>query len=323
MNSKDQLLGYLKENKGQWISGEALSTRIDVTRSAVWKQICALRDEGYRIESSPRKGYILRSVPDLLLPAEIQQNLGTEFFGKVGIYHFIETDSTNIQAKALALDGAPEGTLVVAEKQNMGKGRKGRKWFSDSIGGIYCTMILRPSTTPNEALKIPLLTALVAVKTLLKTTSLKPTIKWPNDILVNGKKLGGILTEISTEVDAVDFVIVGFGININTESFPEDIKDIATSVTIETGIPMNRAAFLKEYLSLYEQTYGIFTREGFNPLMGEWRKLTHIIGHMITVDMIGKRLTGEVEDIDREGALLLRDEEGEIHRIYSGDVTYL
>ncbi len=323
MTTKDLLLGYLKQENGNWVSGEALSTRIDVTRSAVWKQVCALRDEGYKIESSPRKGYILKSVPDLLLPGEIQQNLKTEFFGKVGIYHFAETDSTNIQAKALAAEGAPEGTLVVAESQSRGKGRKGRKWFSRSLGGIYSTIILRPKIAPNEALKIPLLTALVAVKTLLAITPIKPTIKWPNDILVNGRKLGGILTEISTEVDEVDFVIVGFGININTAEFPDDIKPIATSVLLETGRTLSRTLFVKEYLKNYEEIYGIFIKGGFDPLMNEWRTLTNIVGHMIAVDMIGKRVTGQVEKIDKEGALILWDEQGNQHRIYSGDVTYL
>jgi len=230
MSTKDQLLLYLKERKGDWVSGEALSNKIAVSRSAVWKHICKLREEGYVIESSPKKGYLLRKAPDLLFPNEIREGLDTKVFGKRDIVYFTETDSTNTRAKDLAARGAPEGTLVISERQTKGRGRKGRSWFSPSQGGIYTSLILRPSISPSEAPKITLLSAVVVAETLRSLTGLSAIIKWPNDILINGKKIAGILTEMSTEMDAIDYIVVGLGLNVNTPDFPDDIREKATSI---------------------------------------------------------------------------------------------
>lgn len=323
MSKRDQLLLYLKERKGNWVSGEALGNKIAVSRSAVWKHICKLRQEGYVIESSPRKGYLLRKVSDLLVPNEIREGLDTKIFGKRDIVYFTETDSTNTRAKDLAAGGALEGTLVISEKQTKGRGRKSRDWFSPSQEGIYLSLILRPTISPSEAPKITLLTAVVVAETLLRLTRLNINIKWPNDILVNGKKIAGILTEMSTEMDAIDYIVVGLGLNVNTPIFPDDIREKATSIFIETSKHFPRARFIHEYLQLYEEYYEIFKRTGFEPIIKRWKEFTNMIGKRIIVEMISKKYSGEVQDIDRDGALILKDNKGRSHRIIFGDVTVI
>jgi len=321
MSTKDKLLSYLKERKGDWVSGEALSNKIAVSRSAVWKHICKLREEGYVIESSSKKGYLFRKASDLLLPNKIREGLDTKVFGKRDIVYFTETDSTNTRAKDLAAKGAPEGTLVISEKQNKGKGRKGRSWFSPSQEGIYASLILRPSISPSEAQKTTLLTAVVVAEALRTLTGLSVIIKWPNDILINGKKIAGILTEMSTEMDSIDHIVVGLGLNVNTPDFPDDIRETATSIFIETGKHFPRVRFIQEYLKWYEEYYEIFKRTGFEPVIKRWKELTNMIGQRITVEMVSKKYFGEVQDIDKDGVLILKDNRGRSHRIFSGDVT--
>ena len=321
LSTKDQLLSYLKAAGGKWVSGESLSNKLTVTRSAVWKQVAKLREEGYVIASSPKKGYLLRKTSPMLLPNEIREELATEVFGKRDIVYFKEIDSTNTRAKELADQGAAEGTLVISEKQTNGRGRKGRSWFSPSQGGIYASLILRPSIPPSEAPKTTLLTAVAVAETLLSLTRLKVSIKWPNDILVSGKKIAGILTEISAEMDAIDYIVVGLGLNVNTPDFPGDIRDKATSILIETGRHFPRVKIIKEYLKQYEKYYEIFGRIGFEPIITRWKELTNIVGRWITVRATNTEYTGEVHDIDNDGVLILKDSAGKLHRIVSGDVS--
>jgi BirA family biotin operon repressor/biotin-[acetyl-CoA-carboxylase] ligase len=282
-----------------------------------------LREEGYLIESSPKKGYLLRKAPDMLLPNEIRDGLDTEVFGRHEIVYSREIDSTNTKAKELASAGSPEGTLVISEAQTTGRGRKGRTWFSPPRGGIYISLILRPTISPGEAPKITLLTAVVVAETLLSLTPLSVHIKWPNDILIRGKKVAGILTEMSTEMDAINYVVVGLGLNVNTPDFPDDILDKATSVLIETGEVFSRVRLIREYLKWYEKYYGLFQSTGFEPVMRRWKELSNIIGKKIMVEVIGNQFTGEVRDIDEEGILILKDDQGNDHRIVSGDITLI
>ena len=325
MSTRDRLLSYLKEEKGNWISGELLSNKLAVSRAAIWKHVRKLKEDGYVIESSPKKGYLLSNSPDLLLPSEIEEGLDTKVFGKGNIIYFKETDSTNIKAKDLAAKGAPEGTVVVAEKQTKGRGRRGRSWFSPSGDGIYTSLILRPTMSPGETPRITLMTAVAMAEALLSLTQLKIRIKWPNDILVNGKKIAGILTEISTEMDGVNYIIVGLGLNVNTpaESFPAEIKGEATSILIETGKQFPRAPLVREYLRWYEKYYEIFNKRGFESIIHRWKELADIAGQQIVVDVLGEKYIGEVLDVDSDGVLILRDSKGNTHRIFSGDVTLM
>lgn len=321
--TKDQLLLYLKENQGNWVSGELISNNLSVSRAAIWKHIRNLKEEGYVIESASKKGYFLSESSDPITADEIRQGLCTKVFGKKNIIFLNETDSTNTRAKELAAQGAPEGTLVIAEKQTEGRGRRGRSWFSPPGGGIYFSLILRPVISPGETPKITLMTAVVLAETLISLMKLKLRIKWPNDILVNGKKLAGILTEISTEMDAVNYIIVGLGLNVNTqfEKFPQDIKENATSILIENGKQFPRVKLIQHYLKLYEIYYDMFKNNDFEPIMKRWRELADIIGKQIRVDVIGKTHIGKVVDVDNDGVLILKDDQGRLQRIFSGDVT--
>lgn len=325
MSTKQQLLVYLKEGKGTWVSGEFLAHKIAVSRSAVWKHIASLKHDGYVIESSRKKGYLLRRTSDLLLADEIREGLSTNVLGKGEISYFRETDSTNTRAKYLANEGAPEGTVVVAEKQTQGRGRRGRTWFSPPGGGIYTSIILRPPIPPNEAPKLTLLTSVALAEALLSLTALEVKIKWPNDILIKGRKVAGILTEISTEMDRIDYVIIGVGVNVNTprEDLSPDIADTATSVLMETGKVFPRIVLLRAFLEWLEIYYEAFKTKGFDPILSRWTHLADIIGRRIRVDLMDNVRVGKVLDVDKDGFLILQDRKGMIERIISGDVTLL
>jgi len=325
MSTKDQLLSYLKEEKGTWISGEFLGHRLTISRTAIWKHIGALKEEGYIIESSRKKGYVLRESPDSLLESEILEGLKTGVFGKRGIFHFSDTDSTNIRAEHLANEGTPEGAVVVAECQMRGKGRRGRIWFSPPGEGIYASVILRPQISPNEAPKLTLMASVAVAETVLSYAPMDVGIKWPNDVLIKGRKVAGILTEISAEMDRVHHVIIGIGLNVNTpsENFPPDIRDEATSLFIETGTIFPRAGILRTCLERLEKQYETFKAHGFDPVMNRWKQLTDIIGKRISVDVIDTTHPGLVHDISEDGFLILRDQDGSLRRIISGDVSLL
>ena len=323
MAARDQILLHLEKGKGNWVSGESLAKKLAVSRSTIGKHISQLKDDGYQIESSPKKGYLLQKTSDLLTPREIRDALETKVFGKRDIVYFTEADSTNTKAKDLATKHAPEGALVLSEKQTKGRGREERNWFSPSRDGIYLSLILRPTIPPREAPGITLLTAVAVAEALLSLTRLKIAIKWPNDILVGGKKLAGILTEIGTQGDSIDYVVVGLGLNVNTPRFPDDIRDKATSMLIETGKRFSRVKVIREYLKWYEAYYEVFKNIGFEPIRKRWRELTNMIGQQITVEMIDKRCRGEVQDIDKDGALIITDRTGKSHRIIFGDVTVI
>ncbi len=320
MTTKDFLLACLKDAKGNWVSGESLSDRLSVSRSAIWKHIHSLRKEGYLIQSSPGKGYLLEKASDRLLPEEIREGLTTQVLGRKDIHHLMETVSTNTTAKELAANGAAEGTLVVSEMQTGGKGRLGRRWFSPFGEGIYLSVILRPTVSPAEAPKMTLTAAVALAEALHTAIDIHPSIKWPNDIFLRGKKLAGILTEISTEMDAVDYMVIGLGLNVNTVSFPFEIREKATSLSIETGQTQSRAFIIREFLKWFDGYYERFERGDFASILDRWRQFSLISGCRITVETIGKEYRGKALDIDTDGFLMIEDDEGHIHRIYSGDI---
>jgi BirA family biotin operon repressor/biotin-[acetyl-CoA-carboxylase] ligase len=323
MATKDLLLLYLKEKRGSWVSGESLSNEMAVSRAAIWKHVRKLKEEGYLIESSPKKGYLFIKDSDLLLPNEIREGLRTRVFGKMDIHYFKEVDSTNMKAKELAEGGAGEGTVVIAESQTAGRGRRGREWFSSSGNGIYATLILRPAMPPIGAPRITLMTAVAVAEAILSLVQLDLKIKWPNDILIKGRKLAGILTEITTEMDAVNYIVVGLGLNVNTpsESFPKEIREKATSIFIETGEQFSRTRLIRTCLEHFEKYYRMFKKNEFSPIIHRWKQLSDIVGKNISVDVIGQKHVGKVVDIDDDGVLILKDGQGRIQRIFSGDVT--
>lgn len=322
MATRNKLLECLKTDKDGWISGEILSNQLKVSRAAIHKHIKKLRQDGYNIESSTKKGYRIGEYHDLISVHEIQNNLATKTFGRKKILVLKETDSTNMQAKKLAAEGEPEGTIVIAESQHAGRGRKGREWFSPIGSGIYSSMILRPQIPPTEAPGITLMTAVAAAESLISVMGIPVKIKWPNDILLNGKKMIGILTEISTEMDSVDYIVVGIGINVNTlaSDFPAALQHTATSLYAETGSRYSRVGLFKTFLQQFEKYYDLFKQKGFDGIRDRWKSHTDIIGKNVTVRKIGEEITGCIIDIDAEGVLILKDAAAKVHRIFSGDL---
>lgn len=321
---RELLLHHLKEGRGTWVSGQFLSERMAMSRSAVWKQVGALKADGYGIESSTRKGYRLVGVPDLLRIEEVRDGLQTRVLGRTEARHYRETDSTNSRARELAAGGAPEGTLVVAEGQSRGRGRRERAWFSPPFLGVYASLVLRPSIPPGEAPRMAILAAVAVAEAIRSETGLPVTIKWPNDILAGGRKIAGILLELATDMGAVDYLVIGVGINVNVPSglFPPEIRPLATSVLIETGSEIPRVGLLRRCLESLDIWYDRFTAEGFAPVLACWKAMSRMIGQRVVVQVPGRDLAGIVTDVDENGFLLLRDDGGRDHRIFSGDVSF-
>lgn len=325
MGTKDRLLQLLRTGKESWVSGGRLSGELSVSRAAISKHVRKLRQDGYRIDSAPGKGYRLTRTLDLILAEEIREGLSTTIFGQQEIVCFKQTDSTNHRARIRAGEGSPEGTLVVTEAQSQGRGRKGRQWFSPEGTGIYLSLILRPKISPAHAPCMTLMTAVALADALTSLLPLAITIKWPNDILVKGRKLAGILTEISTDMDSVDYIVAGLGVNVNTPMamFPAPLKPVATSILRETGAFFPRVRLIQAFLREFERCYHCFGMGDFQSVMARWKHYADIIGRRIQVEMIDRRLRGEVVDVGHDGVLILKDDRHQRHRIFSGDVSLL
>jgi BirA family transcriptional regulator, biotin operon repressor / biotin---[acetyl-CoA-carboxylase] ligase len=319
------LLNVLKLNQGQWVSGEELAQRLSMTRSAIWKKVGLLKEEGYEIEAIPRRGYRLLAIPDLLLLQEIRDRLNTLVLGKRGIRRYISTDSTNNRAKELAAGGAAEGVVVIAEEQAQGRGRLDRLWFSPGGENIFVSLILRPSLPPQTAPRMVLLTAVAAADALRAVTGLPATVKWPNDVLVNGRKIAGILVEMAMEMDTIDYLVVGIGINVNSaaDRFPADIRGRVTSVLTETGQPFSRVLLLCRFLELLEEGYNAVRKSGFEPIITRWKALTDMLGKQAAIRTIDGSYKGVITDMDHDGFLIIRDDRGAERHLVSGDITIM
>jgi len=321
MTIKDKILEKLIKNKGKSVSGEQLASELSVSRTAIWKHIKVLKDEGYMIDSSTNIGYSLNETPDTLTPGEIKAGLKTKVIGK-DIKYFKETESTNIIAREIA-DSVEEGTIVIAESQTAGRGRMGRKWISPE-GGIWLSIILKPRIEPLYAPRITLLAGVSVAKTM-QGFGLPAKIKWPNDVLIHGKKVCGILTEIGAEVDLIDYLIVGIGIdaNVDTESFPEEIRDSSTSLKKEMGKEINRVEFVRKLLEEFELLYLKFKKEGFTKILEEWRNMSATIGEWVKISTQTHTIYGEAIGVDNEGALILETSDGQLEKILAGNCEHL
>lgn len=320
------ILDLFHTTKANFLSGEHISCELKITRSAVWKQINQLRRLGYIIEAVPSKGYRLFSAPDIISSANMEPFLKTEVIGKNIICHQ-KTASTNADAFRIAEEGAREGTTVIADCQEKGKGRLGRVWTSPPAVNLYCSIILRPLIMPYQAPQLTFLSAVAVARAIEITTNLKPQIKWPNDILIDGCKIAGLLNEMSAETDLINFVILGIGVNINMtrEQFPKDLRNPATSLFIEQQKTVSRVEFCATMLNELELLYAEFHKNGFEPVRKEWQKRSIATGRAIAVsDGDLERVRGECVGIDEDGALLLRKpDDGSIVQIHSGDVRII
>lgn len=323
-SNRDKILSILYNSFGHWVSGEDISRELGISRTAVWKNINILRDTGYIIESSNKSGHRLTSSNNILNEFAVRQNLTTSVFGKRDIHIFESIGSTNIEAFQLATAGAPEGTIVLADSQNAGKGRMGRAWSSPSGKNVYISVILRPTIPPYLAPRLTIVTAVALSDTLKDAGVPEHRIKWPNDILVKDKKLSGILTEMKGDTDAIEFIITGIGININAtlDDYPPELHSTVTSLNIILNRITDRNDFIALLLSNFEKNYNRFLQGEFSGILTTWKEQADIVNREIKVQQFNEIFSGRVIDLNEDGNLIV-DTGVEIRTVNSGDINYL
>ena len=318
---KDKILDLLKENKNEFVSGQEISKKLGVTRAAIWKHINSLKENGYDIDSVSKKGYKLILCPDILTNDEIKSHLNTEFMGR-NIIHFEELDSTNLFAKKIADTLEGEGHTIITERQFNGRGRLGRQWVSQNSNGIWMSIILRPSLSIFEVSKITQVVA-AAVNLAFANQGIETKIKWPNDIIIKDKKVCGILTELNSEVNNINYVVVGIGINVNNsiEDFPEELRNIATSVFIETSKKLKRNILVAEILNNFEKLYIDLNNNDFSKSLDICRKNSYVIGKEINLIKNQETKVAKAIDINEAGELVVEYKNGDIDNIISGEIS--
>ena len=305
------------------VSGADLAARLGISRAAVWARIEELRRLGYDIEASPHGGYRLLHTPDLLHADDLLSRLGpTRVIGR-DIRVFQETTSTNDVAEKLARDGVREGVVVFAESQTRGRGRLGRKWVSPRGKGLWFSVLLRPALRPQAATRLTIMSATALVRSLESCTGLAPEIKWPNDILVGGRKVAGILTELHAELDSVRYLILGIGVDVNAgaNDFPAELRSLATSLKAETGEAVDRGDLAAAMLRDLDRDYDRVCHSRFEEVADEWEQHCRTIGRQVVIQVGDRRIQGRAESLDEDGALLVRSQHGHLERIIGGDVT--
>jgi len=322
MTTDAKILSALREN-ADGVSGADLAEQLGVSRAAVWARIEELRRLGYEIEAGPHFGYRLVSAPDVLHADDLLVRLGrTKVVGR-DIRVFEQTTSTNDVVEKLARDGVKEGAVVFAESQTRGRGRLGRKWLSPGRKGLWFSVLLRPDLRPQEATQLTVASATALRRAIHAVTGLPLEIKWPNDILIDGKKVAGILTELSAEPDRVRHIILGIGVDVNQVAgdFPAELRKLATSLKIESGRMISRAELATAILRELDRDYARIGAGEFAALADEWQEYCKTIGRDVTIRTGERRLRGRAESLDDDGALLLRTEHGHLERVTGGDVT--
>jgi len=315
---KEQILKILRTS-GDYISGQDLCQGLKVSRTAIWKTIQTLREDGYVIDAVSHKGYLLKGLPDVITDSEILSQLDTEEMGK-HIYYYKQIESTNNEARLLAEQGAVHGSLVLTGQQTAGKGRCGRSWASPKDEGIAMSLLLKPQILPLSASMLTLVKAL-AVTDAIYQAGLSCTIKWPNDIIIGNKKVCGILTEMSADMDRINYVVIGIGINVNTRSFPKELTQTATSMSIEGGSFYNRALLIKNIMEAFEKYYHIFIKtEDLSGLMDIYNQRLINRGRLIKVMEKADDFIGVAEGINSKGELMVSND-GQKRTIVSGEVS--
>lgn len=322
MNETGSTILRLLRDAGAHVSGANMSVELGLSRTAVWKQVSRLRDLGYVIDSTPNKGYRLRSAPNVPLASEVLPRLQTQQVGQT--FHFLDTtESTNLVASRMAADGAPHGTVIAADTQTHGRGRLARTWFSPRGVNLYMSVILRPRVEPACAPQAAIVTALAVVRALSKLhPPLQLGIKWPNDVYLAQRKLAGILCELSAESDHVHYLVIGLGMNVNLprEQLPAEIAGSATSLLDATGAESSRPAVLAAILNEMEPVYDTWCAHGLQPFLDEWQRYSVLQGRAVTVETLAGTIRGTVLDLSPGGALVLQTADGEVRQVLAGDV---
>ena len=294
----------LRDTDG-YVSGQELCNKFGVSRTAIWKVINQLKEAGYEIEAAQNKGYHLIAAPDVMTEAELESLKNTQWAG-CEIYCFDSIDSTNTKAKELAEAGHPSGTLVVADQQTLGRGRRGRSWESPAGTGIFMTLMLKPDINPNNASMLTLVAAMATARAITEVTGEAAQIKWPNDIVMNGKKVVGILTEMSAQFDYINHIVVGIGINVHNEEFPEEIAKTASSLLLECGHRIHRASLIEAFLEEFERLYAIYLEtEDMSGLQKEYDSLLVNRGRQVRVLDPKEPFEGKAMGISKKGELIV------------------
>ena len=321
---KTLILEALRSTDG-YLSGQELSERFSVSRTAIWKKIRQLQEEGYQIRAVSKRGYKLVSSPDSVSEEELSSLIKTEWVGKT-VKYYPSVTSTNQIAKQLAEEGAPEGMLVVTDEQTAGKGRSGRTWETPRGETIAMTLILRPKVPPERISMVTLVAGMAVAEGIRNLTGLDAGIKWPNDVVIGGKKISGILTEMTTDMESVSYIVVGIGINTGEASFPEELADKATSLFME--LPrrerdkVRRSELIAEIMSRFEYFYSLFTRTGdLSLLKDSYEGMLVNRGRTVRVLSPGCEYDGTAEGITDMGELLVRRECGTVEKVYAGEVS--
>lgn len=318
---KDEILRLLKTNEGNFISGQLISENLGVSRTAIWKYINSLKDEGYEIESISKRGYRLVSSPDLLTFEEIRNNLNTNYIGQNFMY-FQTIDSTNNKAKELAND-LSDGTVIISEEQTSGRGRLGRVWTAPKFKGIWMSVILKPDIEPFNVPKVTQVGAAAVIKTLSEF-NIKAYVKWPNDIILNNKKVCGILTEMSGELNKINYIVMGIGINVNIEEaeFPEALRDTATSLSLETRNKIKRKDLVTKLLNNFEVLYNEFAyKNDIKNSIKICRENSILIGKEVKILKLNNESFGKAIDLNESGELIVQYPDDTTEKILSGEVS--
>lgn len=319
-SNKTKILKTLRNTDG-YLSGQELCEQLGISRTAVWKYMKQLKEEGYEIQSVQNKGYCLMEVPDVLGESEIKSRMETQWVGQ-RVYFYEEIDSTNTQAKRLAEEDAPSGTLIVSDCQLKGKGRRGRVWTSPKGEAIYMTILLRPQIRPDRASMVTLVMGLSVVQAIRNVLGLETSIKWPNDVVLNRKKLVGTLTEMSAQMDYIEYMVIGTGINANMTEFSEELKDKATSLRMEMGRSVNRASLIAESMKCFEKNYEIFEKtQDLSGLIEDYQAVLANLNQPVRVLEPGHEYSGIARGINEKGELLVEREDGTVTAVYSGEVS--
>jgi len=324
MESTRNKLIHLLANSGEnYISGQALSEKLNISRNAVWKHMKELEKDDYKIEGKPNKGYRIIEYPDKISENTVKWGLNTNWIGN-SIIHRETTASTQTLAHQAAQDQAPHGTIVIADEQTKGKGRMNREWHSAKEDGIWMSIVLRPKIPPHHAPQLTLLTATVLADVLTDNVGVSPSIKWPNDLLLNEKKTAGILTEMQAEQDQIQYIVIGIGMNVNqtAERLPDDIRLKATSIKLETGKTWSVRKLIQQILIKFEATYDHYIQYGFPEIKAKWESYGFKIGELISIKTLKEEWESTFLGIAEDGALLTENKDGKPTKLYSAEIDW-
>lgn len=322
-STRNKLIELLARNGNDYISGQAISEQLNISRNAVWKHMKELEKDDYIIEGKPNKGYRIIAYPDKISENTIKWGLHTSWLAQ-SVIHQESTESTQILAHRAAQDGAVHGTVVISDEQTKGRGRLNREWHSAKNDGIWMSIVLRPEILPQQAPQLTLLTATVLADVLANYVHVEPSIKWPNDVLIGRKKTAGILTEMQAEQDQIQYIIIGIGINVNQKAgtLPVHLRERATSLKIETKKTWSVRKLIQEILVQFEQVYGDYIENGFSKIKEKWESYGFKLGETIHIKTFHEQWESEFLGVAEDGALLTRTKDGKETKLYSAEIDW-